>query len=138
MALGRQEETAVRLGERAEDGIAPAFCALLERGAHLRPELAEGGEGTVELRFPEGYPPVSVRFAGDEILVRDGGEDAPDLVIEAGLPDLVHLTTAPSDRGWPKPPDPDGRIARGRLARGRIRLQGSRALGRRLLRLLAL
>jgi len=130
---------AVRLGAtHPEDGIAPAFAALLERGVARSPESAMGLRGEVELRFQEGYEPVRIAFEAAGVLVEDGPADAPEVVIEARLPELVQLATAPTTfGGLPNPLDPRGRTAIGRLARGQIRVTGSRAMGRRLLALLA-
>lgn len=128
----------MRLGALADDGIAPSIFALVERGVERRPEIAAQMRGEVELRFQEAFAPVRIAFAVEEILVEDGAPPAPDLVIAGTLPDIVHLTSAPQRRGVPDPTTSRGRAALTRVVRGRVRVQGDRALGRRLLRLLAL
>jgi len=127
----------VRLGELAEGGIAPSIFALVEHGVDKRPELATQTIGEVELRFDEGYPPVRIEFAGQEILVEDG-PGRPDLVVSGSMPDIVHLTATPLVGGVPSPTSGRGRAALARMARGRVKLEGDRALGRKLLRILAL
>ena len=132
------DQPTVRLGELAEDGIAPSIFALVEHGVSKRPALAAETAGRVELRFTEGYPPVRIDFDGGEILVEDGGTGAPDLTISGSMPDIVHLTATPLVGGVPSPTSGRGRAALARMARGRVRIEGDRALGRKLLRLLAL
>jgi hypothetical protein len=128
----------VRLGELAEDGIAPSIFALVEHGVGKRPALAAQTVGEVELRFAEGYPPVRIGFGGDEILVQDGGAGDPDLVVSGTMPDIVHLTATKLVGGVPSPTSGRGRAALARMARGRVKVEGDRALGRKLLRILAL
>jgi ubiquinone biosynthesis protein UbiJ len=137
----------LRLGHLARDGIAPSVYVLIERGASKRPTLARGARGVVELRFSEPIAPVRIAFTAQEILVEDGGGDEdpagagapePDLVVAGRLPDIIRLTTAPTVAGLPSPIDPRGRAVLGQLARGRVRVRGDRALGRRLLALMAL
>ena len=126
----------VRLGSLQDGGIAPAVHALVEQGVTRRPELAEGMDGEVELRWQEGWPPVRIWFGGRAIVVSDGKPPTPDLVVCAKLPDLVAVTAAPLVGGVPKPTDPRGRAALRALANGTVRLEGSRGLGRKLLTLL--
>jgi hypothetical protein len=128
----------VRLGELAENGIAPSIFALVEHGVDKRPELAARIVGEVELRFAEGYPPVRIGFGGLDILVEDGGDGVPDLVVSGSMPDIVHLTATPLVGGVPSPATGRGRAALARMARGRVKIEGDRALGRKLLRILAL
>ena len=138
LPLGTAGTRAVTLGEVGENSIAPSMFALVERGAERRPGLAMELRGVVELRFNEGFAPVVLRCAPGGIEVADGPALEPDLVLTGALPDVVALTVAPLLRGWPSPGDPRGRAALARLADGRLRLSGRRALGRQLLRLLAL
>lgn len=128
----------MRLGALVDDGIAPSIFALVDRGVERRPEIAARMRGEVELRFQEAFAPVRIAFAAQEILVEDGAPTAPDLVIAGTLPDIVHLTSAPQRGGVPDPTTSRGRAALTRVVRGRVRVQGDRALARRLLRLLAL
>jgi len=128
----------VRLGALADDGIAPSIYALVLRGVQRRPEVAAGARGEVELRFAEGYAPIRISFGDGEVVVEDGASPDPDLVVSGALPDVVHLTTAPLVGGVPNPVNARGRSALARMARGRVRVDGDRALGRRLLRLLEL
>jgi hypothetical protein len=137
-AESRDGNPRVLLGELAEDGIAPSIFALVEHGAGKRPALAAETFGEVELHFAEGYPPVRIGFMGEEIVVEDGGGGTPDLTISGSMPDIVHLTATPLVGGVPSPTSGRGRAALARMARGRVRIEGDRALGRRLLRLLAL
>jgi hypothetical protein len=129
---------ALRLGETLEDGIAPTLYALLERGIRRRPEIAREMHGLVELRFAEDIAPIRISFEGDEVVVEDGEWEAPDLVVSGRLPHIVHLTTAPMLGGVPNPVSRHGRAALARLSRGHVTVEGDRALGRRLLRLLEL
>lgn len=135
----------VRLGELHEDGIAPSVFVLLERGVGLRPAMARDTRGIVELRFAEGFAPVRIEFGEREIVVADVAPleppvhgPPPDLVVSGRLPDVIKLTTAPMVAGLPNPIDRRGRAALGQLARGRVQISGDRALGRRLLALLAI
>jgi len=131
----------VRLGERGEGSIAPALFALVERGASRSPEAARDLGGTVELRFDEGYPPVSVAPEGpDELVVEDAGSDAdpPDLVISGSLPALLELAGAPRRAGVPSVADPRGRAALATLVKGDVSVDGSKLLGRRFLALIDL
>jgi hypothetical protein len=63
-------------------------------------------------------------------------------VISGRLPDIVHFATVPTLQGRfhgvPDPRRPRGRKALGRIASGRVRIEGDRALARRVLRLLAI
>jgi hypothetical protein len=129
---------ALRLGETLEDGIAPTMFALLERGIRARPEVAREMLGLVELRFEEDIAPTRVSFEGDEVVVEDGAWESPDLVVSGRLPHIVHLTTAPMLGGLPNPARSHGRAALARLSRGHVVVEGDRALGRRLMRLLEL
>jgi len=131
----------VRLGHRAEGSIAPAVFALVERGAARSPQAARQLRGRVELRFDEGYPPVTVApEAGGGLLVEDAQADdpAPGLVIAGPLPVVLELATVPRAGGVPSLRDARGRAALANLARGGVRLKGSKLLGRRLLALIEL
>jgi hypothetical protein len=128
----------LRLGVTGQDGIAPTMFALLERGLRRRPELARAMRGLVELRWDEEIAPVRIAFEADEVVVEDGSWELPDLVIAGRLPHIVHLTTAPMLGGVPNPARAHGRTALGHLRRGDIRVEGDRALGRKLLALLEL
>ena len=59
-------------------------------------------------------------------------------MVSGRLPDIVALTTAPTLAGVPSPLDRRGLSALARLARGHVTVRGDRALGRRLLSLMAL
>jgi hypothetical protein len=126
----------VRLGQTGPDSITPALYALLERGVARDGALAAATRGTAVLRFDEGYAPVRIAFAGDEVVVEDG-DDGADVAIEGRLPDVVALTRARLVGGIPNPANRAGRAALARLADGRVRIQGDRPLGRVLLRLMA-
>lgn len=131
----------VRLGELVPGGIAPGIYALVERGAHRRPELAAGLRGVAELRYAEGFAPTRVSFGGGEIVVHDVDEAArrggdPDVVVVAEFPVLVQLAAAPLAAGLPKLTSREGRAALATVAAGRIRVAGRRTLARRLLQLL--
>jgi hypothetical protein len=131
----------VRLGRVAENGISPSMFGLVEHGARKRPALAQELRGLVEIRFHERFAPVRLKFAQDEILVEDGGDDSearPDLVISGSLPDIVQSASAPLAAGIPKFTDPRGRAALKRVANRRVRMQGSTRLAQRLLKLLEL
>lgn len=125
--------TRARLGHLSPDGIAPAVLVLVERGLERRPRAVAGVIGEVELRFHEGYAPVRMVFSEGEVIVEDGGAVDPDLVVTGSLPDIIHLAVVPSFGGVPR-----SWRALGALATGRVRLDGERALGRRLLALLRL
>jgi len=129
---------AVRLGITADDGIAPTLFALLERGVGRRPHVARDMRGRVELRFDEDIAPVRIAFEGDAVVVEDGGWDAADLVVAGRLPHVVHLTTTPMLAGIPNPATRHGRTTLARLRRRHVVVEGDRALGRSLLRLLEL
>lgn len=129
---------AVRLGAVSDDGIAASIYALVDRGASRRPEVLAEIRGEVELRFAEEIAPVRLRFEADGVLVEDGPAADPDLVVSGRLPHIVAVTTAPLFGGVPNPFARRGRGALARVVDGRVRLQGDRALGRRLLALLQL
>ena len=128
----------VRLGATADDGIAASIFALVERGAARRPKLAMEMRGRIELCFEEGLAPVRLGFENGVVLVEDGAWDTPDLRISGRLPHVVALTVAPLVGGWPNPATMRGRSALAKVAGGAVRLEGDRALGRRLLQLLAI
>jgi hypothetical protein len=129
---------ALRLGVTGDDGIAPTIYALLDRGLRRRPEVAGEMRGLVELRWEEDITPVRIAFDDREIVVEDGIWEVPNLVIAGRLPHIVHLTTAPMVAGVPNPARAHGRSVLGRLRRGDVRVEGDRALGRKLLALLEL
>jgi hypothetical protein len=124
-----------------EDGVAPSIFGLVERGIAREPELAALMRGRVVFRFAEDFSPLRITFRPRTVVVEDGDARKPDLLIEGSLPDIVHFATVPTLRGRlhgvPDPRRPHGRRALRRLASGRVRIEGDRALGRRLLRLLA-
>jgi hypothetical protein len=128
----------IRLGALLDGGIAPAVFALVERGAARHPAAAAALRGEVELRFAEGYPPVTLDWGEEEVLVFDGPASEPGVVVTSSLPDLVHLAAAPQLGGVPNPTNRRGRAALGALVGGAVRIEGSRAMGRRLLTVLAL
>ena len=103
-----------------------------------RPEVAREMRGLVELRWDEDIVPVRIAFEADEVVVEDGSWEMPDLVIAGRLPHIVHLTTTPILAGVPNPARAHGRAALGRLRRRDVRIEGERALGRKLLALLEL
>jgi hypothetical protein len=131
---------AVRLGRVAQNGIAPALFALVERGVDRNPGAASALRGRAELRFAEGYPPVVVASEGTGLLVEDvePGERVADLVVTGSLPDVLSLASAPQAGGLPKLTSRQGRAALATVARRRVRIVGSKQLARRLLRLLAI
>ena len=128
----------VRLGATSDDGIAASIFALVERGAARRPELAMEMRGRIELCFAENLAPVRLVFEEGVVVVEDGAWDAPDLRISGRLPHVVALTVAPLVGGVPNPATVRGRSALAKIASGHVNVQGDRALGRRLLRLLAI
>ena len=135
------ERAPVRLGHQTEGSIAPALFALVERGAARSPHAARRLRGCVELRFDEGYPPITVTPETDGgLLVEDAHEDSPrpDLVVAGPLPSVLELAAVPRSAGLPSFRDPRGRAALAAIARGGVRLEGSKLLGRRLLALLEL
>ena len=133
---GRSPE--VRLGATADDGIAASIFVLVERGAARRPALAMEMSGRIELRFEEGLAPVRLVFEEGAVVVEDGAWEAPDLRVTGRLPHVVALTVAPLVGGVPNPATVRGRSALAKVAAGHVRVEGDRALGRRLLRLLAI
>ena len=132
------EARPLRLGAVADDGIAASIYALVERGIHRRPALAREIHGEIELRFEEDLSPVRLVFELEAVTVEDGPARQPDLVISGRLPHVVALATAPLVGGVPNPASRRGRAALARMANRRVRVVGDRALGRKLLRLLAL
>lgn len=131
----------MRLGHQAEGSIAPALFALVERGAARSPHAARQLRGRVELRFDEGYPPVTVapESAGG-LVVEDAQPDGPppELVVTGPLPLVLELATVPRAGGLPSFRKSRGRAALANLARGEVQLEGSKLLGRRLLALIEL
>jgi hypothetical protein len=128
----------VRLGTTTDDGIAASIFALVDRGAGRRPELAMEMSGRIELSFAEDLAPVRLVFEEGAVVVEDGACDEPDLRISGRLPHVVALTVAPLVGGVPNPATVRGRSALAKVAGGQVRVEGDRALGRRLLRLLAI
>ncbi|MDQ3759747.1 MAG: hypothetical protein M3331_07390 [Actinomycetota bacterium] len=127
---------ALRLGRTLRGGIAPSIFGLVERGVLMRPEHAATVHGRVQLRFRDGYPPVSMIFGGDRIEVEDGEVECPNLTVKAGLADVVLLTTAPLRLGMPSPANARGRAVLQKMARGEIRLKGDLGLARAMLELM--
>jgi hypothetical protein len=123
----------VRLGELLDGGLAPAILGIVDRGVRQRPEPARALRAEVELTIEDGYPPVRVVFAGNDVLVEDGHCDAPDLRIKGALPDLISLLVAPAVAGLPNPMNARGRAALGLVASNRVRVQGRLSLMRRVL-----
>ena len=135
------DQAPVRLGHQAEGSIAPALFALVDRGAARSPRAAHQLRGRVELRFDEGYPPVTIApESGGGLVVEDTRPDAPnpELVVAGPLPDVLELATVPRAGGLPSLRHARGRAALASLARGGVRLEGSKLLGRRLLALIEL
>jgi hypothetical protein len=137
-----QRPTTVRLGRLVENGVAPSIYGLLERGIERRPTVVAQMRGRVVFRFAEGFAPLRIGFKARTVVVEDGDMRNPDVVISGSLPDIVHFLTVPMLRGRlggvPDPRGRRGRAALGRVARGRVRIEGERALARRLLQLLAI
>jgi hypothetical protein len=124
-----------------EDGVAPSILGLIERGIAREPGLAAQMRGRLVFRFNEDFSPLRVTFRPKTVIVEDGDLRKPDLVISGRLPDIVHFATVPMLTGRlggvPDPRAARGRAALGRLASGRVRIEGDRALARRVMRLLA-
>lgn len=133
--------TRVELGDVGDRSVAATVYGLLDRGAHLRPALAEEMSGIVRITFAEAYAPVRVEFGGDGrggILVADDHSGDPvDLEVQAALTDFVLCLSAPLAGGVPKPTTRLGRAALARLADGRVTFSGSIVLARRLMRLMS-
>jgi hypothetical protein len=125
-----------------DDGVAPSIYGLLERGIERRPEVVAKMRGRVVFRFAEEFSPLRIAFRPKTVVLEDGDLRKPDLVIAGALPDIVHMLTVPTLggrlRGMPNPARARGRAALARVASGRVKIDGDRALGRRLLQLLAL
>ena len=84
---------------------------------------------------------MRIDFRGDEVEVGDdlGGPGRPDhLEVSGRMGDVTALIAAPLTGGLPKPTKRPGRAALARLADGRVEFDGPLALGRKLLRLLAI
>jgi hypothetical protein len=127
----------VRLGPLAEDGLAPALFAIVDRGVRRRPALAETiRDVEVELNFEDGHPPVRIVFGDRHVLVQDGPARQPDLRITGTLSNLNKLMVAPLLGGLPSPISAHGRAALGMVAFGRVRISGRLSLVRRLLALI--
>ncbi len=136
-----RERAPVRLGHQAEGSIAPALFALVERGAARSPHAARELRGRVELRFDEGYPPITVApDAEGGLVVEDAHDESPrpSSWSRARCPSVLGLATVPRAAGLPSFRDPRGRAALAAIARGGVRLEGSKLLGRRLLALIEL
>jgi hypothetical protein len=138
MAANGSAAPDVRLGTTADDGIAASIFVLVERGAARRPALAIEMRGRIELRFEESLAPVRLVFEDGVVVVEDGAWDTPDLRVSGRLPHVVALTVAPLVGGVPNPATVRGRSALAMVAGRQVRLEGDRALGRQLLRLLAI
>ena len=124
----------VRLGHVGDASIAAAVFAIVDRAVANRPEVAEELAGhDVRLELGDGYWPVRIRFGRHEVEVADDEGGPADLVIHGTLPDVQTLLVAPLTKGVPR-----SRAALARLADGRVALDGPLALGRAVLRLLAL
>ena len=136
--MAEEASPGLRLGSTSDEGIAPTMYGLLDRGLRRRPRLASQMRGLVELRFDEDIEPVRIAFEGHEVVVEDGSWETADLVVAGRLPHIVHLTQAPMLAGVPNPARAHGRTALTRLRRGHLRIEGDRALGRKLLTLLEL
>ena len=126
----------VRLGTLLEGGLAPAILAVVERGVHHRPALAESFDAEIELVLDEAAAPVRIVFARSSVLVEDGSCEAPDLRIAGALSDLTSLMATPLVRGVPSPIRARGRAALGLVAGGRVRVTGRMGLMRRFLQLI--
>jgi hypothetical protein len=127
------EAPEVRLGELLDGGLAPAILGIVDRGVRLRPVPARALRAEVELTIEDGYPPVRVVFAGDDVLVEDGHCAGPDLRIKGALPDLISLLVAPAVAGLPNPMNARGRAALQLVASRRVRVEGRIGLMRRVL-----
>ena len=124
----------VRLGQLGEASIAAAVFAIVDRAVAKRPEVVQELAGhDVRFELGDGYWPVRVRFGRQEVEVADDDGSPADLVIHGTLPDVQTLLVSPLTRGVPR-----SRAALARLADGRVALDGPLALGRAVLRLLAL
>ncbi len=124
----------VRLADTTEGSISAAVYALVERAVQQQPEIAAELAGhIVRLDFDEGWPPVRIEFYDDLVEVRDCGGEPADAVIAGTLPDVTALLTSPMVLGIPR-----SRAALARIADGRVRTEGSRAVARKVLRLLAI
>jgi len=130
----------VVLGHVSEDSIAANLYVIVAHGVRHRPEQAAAMRASVVLRFLDGYAPVRIDFRGDEVEVGDdveGSDRACDLEVVGRMGDVTALIAAPLAGGLPKPTSRAGRAALARLADGRVEFDGPFALGRKLLRLLA-
>jgi hypothetical protein len=130
----------VRLGHIDDDSVVVSVYVLVRHGAEQHPELAGDIRASVRMRFADGYAPVRIDLRGDEIEVADepdGDDRAYDLELSGRLGDITALISAPLAGGLPKPTTRQGRRAIARLADGRVNFDGSLALARNLLRLLA-
>jgi len=130
----------VRLGPIADDSIAVSIYALVREGVRHQPRLAASMAASVRMNFLDDYPPVRIELRGDEIEITDDidAEDrACDLELSGRLGDIAALLVVPLAGGLPMPTTRRGRGAIARLADGRVDFDGSLALARNLLRLLA-
>lgn len=118
--------------------MAPTVFALVDRAVARRPDVAAQLAGRAVL-LDLGYAPVRIGFdgAGNVVVADDDGAPA-DAVISGELPDLTALLSAPLTGGVPNPARAKGRAALARLADGRVAVDGSKAVARRFLRLLAI
>lgn len=130
----------VRLGHIGDDSVAVSVYVLVRHGVQQHPDLAAAMRASIRMRFAEGYAPVRIDLRGDEIEVGDeldADDRAYDLDFSGRLGDVTALIAAPLAGGLPKPTTRQGRRAIARLADGRVEFDGSLALARNLLRLLA-
>ncbi len=129
---------AVSLGPTAENSIAAAIFAMVDRSVALRPEVAAELDGRIRLVFDEGFHAVVVDASEPGIVVGDDDGQPVEAEIAAPLADHVALITTPLARGIPSPFRREGRAALGRLAGGHVRIGGRRALALKFLQLLSI
>lgn len=98
--------------------------------------MASAIHAEVLLEPEDDYPPVRIVFGERLVLVEDGPAVAPDLRVEATLPDLISLMVTPLLGGVPNPINAKGRAALGMVAVGRVRIAGRISLMRQLIRVI--
>lgn len=138
--LDPPEAPRVWLGHIADDSIAVSIYALVREGVRQQPGLAASMAASVRMTFVDDYPPVRIELRRDEIEIADdidADDRACDLELSGRLGDIAALLVVPLAGGLPLPTTRRGRGAIARLADGRVDFDGSLALARDLLRLLA-
>jgi hypothetical protein len=118
----------IRLDPAAQEaGFAPRLTDLIRRNVEQHPERRTGFDrlrGSVAIRATDSEVAATLEFLDGKLLVHDGVQTRPDLVISSDRRTLLELPCTKLCFCFPDATHPSGRAVLRKMCSGKIRVRG--------------